>query len=138
MKQSDSEQAIDPTLRIYELTTLYEVSRVLLGSSSPEHLAFDVLTATMGLTGSTWGILWTAADDRGTLHCMRTCGHMVFSTDPVTLPTDWATLLADRSQPVLWEEIKEAGSDEESLFTSPAPDWLHSVEPDLILPLSEQ
>ncbi len=137
MKQSDPEQVVDPTLRIYELTTLYEVSRVLLGSSSPEHLAFDVLTATMGLTGSTWGILWAAADDLGTLVCLRSCGHQVFSPEPVTLPHDWATLLADRSQPVLWEEAKAGGSAGESLFTSPVPGWLKSLEPELILPLSE-
>lgn len=138
MEHSDPEQIIDPTLRIYELTTLYDVSRVLLGSSSPEHLAFDVLTATMGLTGSTWGILWTAVDDQGTLHCIRTCGHEAFSPEPVTLPPDWAALLADRSQPVLWEEVKATGSAGESLFTSPAPGWLKSLEPELILPLSQQ
>ena len=137
MKLSDSEQVIDPTLRIYELTTLYEVSQVLLGSSSPEHFAFDVLTATMGLAESSWGILWTAADDMGTLVCLRTCGHQAFSPEPVVLPRDWATLLADRSQPILWEDIVTGGSAGKSLFTSPAPDWLQSLEPELILPLSE-
>ena len=98
MEPSELEQNFDPTLRIYELTTLYEVSRVLLGSTSPEHLAFDVLTAAMGLTGSIWGVLWVATDDEGTFNCLRTCGQPMSSPEPVSLPYDWAMSLAERSR----------------------------------------
>ena len=138
MEPSELEQNFDPTLRIYELTTLYEVSRVLLGSTSPEHLAFDVLTAAMGLTGSIWGVLWVATDDEGTFNCLRTCGQPMSSPEPVSLPYDWAMSLAERSQPLLWEETTAKGTTGQTLFTSPAPQWLETLEPELILPLTER
>ena len=138
MEPSNLEQAYDPTQRIYELTTLYEVSRVLLESPSPEHLAFDVLTSAMGLTGATWGVLWTAIDNEGTLRCLRACGQPMPSPEPVNLPHDWPMLLAEHSHPLLWEEIDPESPAERSHFASPAPDWLAALKPELILPLSER
>lgn len=138
MDTSDLESSVDSTQRIYELTTLYEVSRVLLGSRTPGHLAFDALTAAMGLAGSEWGILWATSDPGCSLRFLSSCGQPVQTTGPIDLPDDWLSFLADRSQPLLWDEITSGNLPDKDLVSSPVPAWLESLQPEMVLPLSER
>ncbi len=135
---SDRESSVDSTQRIYELTTLFEVSRVLLGSRTPGHLAFDALTAAMGLAGSEWGILWATSDPGCSLRFLSSCGQPVQTTGPIDLPDDWLSFLADRSQPLLWDEITSGNLPDKDLVSSPVPAWLESLQPEMVLPLSER
>jgi len=135
---SDLESSVDSTQRIYELTTLYEVSRVLLGSRTPGHLAFDALTAAMGLAGSEWGFLWALSDAGSSLRLLSACGQPDQTIGPADLPEEWLTFLADHSQPLLWSEIQSIDLSDSDPVSSPAPAWLESLHPEMILPLSER
>lgn len=138
MESHDLESAIDPTRRIYELTTLYEVSRVLLSSRTPEHLAFDALTAAMGLAGSGWGILWTSIDSQGSLRPLSICGRPASIDKSVSLPHDWVQFFTERPQPLMWRELSTDSFTSQNHLTSPLPTWLDTLKPELLLPLSER
>ncbi|MFC1627657.1 sigma 54-interacting transcriptional regulator [Gemmatimonadota bacterium] len=138
MDTSDLESSVDSTHRIYELTTLYEVSRVLLGSRTPGHLGFDALTAVMGLAGSEWGILWATSDPGCSLRFLSACGRPVQTTGATDLPDDWLSFFAARSQPLLWDEILSGSLSDGEPVRSPVPTWLNSLHPEIVLPLSER
>ncbi|MFC1530193.1 sigma 54-interacting transcriptional regulator, partial [Gemmatimonadota bacterium] len=138
METSDLESSVDSTQRIYELTTLYEVSRVLLGSRTPGHLGFDALTAAMGLAGSEWGIMWAAPDIGGSLRFLSACGHPAHPVGQAELSADWLSFLADRSQPLLREEITAGSGSDGGPVSTPPPTWLDSLQPEILVPLSER
>ncbi|MFC1500434.1 sigma 54-interacting transcriptional regulator [Candidatus Zixiibacteriota bacterium] len=135
---SDLESSVDSTQRIYELTTLYEVSRILLGSRTPGHLAFDALTAAMGLAGSEWGFLWATATPGSSLRLLSACGQAVQTAGPADLSEEWRSRLALQSQPVLWDDILSGTLSDGDPVSSPVPSWLESLQPAIIIPLSER
>jgi len=138
VETSDLESSVDSTQRIYELTTLYEVSRVLLGSRTPGHLAFDALTTAMGLAGSEWGAMWAAPDADGSLRFLSACGQPVQSVGRIELSEDWLAFLADRTQPLLREEVAAICGTEGGTVSSPPPAWLDALQPEIVVPLSER
>ncbi|MFO7768432.1 MAG: sigma 54-interacting transcriptional regulator, partial [bacterium] len=112
-----------PDPRIFELTTLYEVSRTLLGSDSANGMAFDILTAVMGLTGARWGCLF-AAGPAG-LTPVRCCGQREWARAPLPCTDAVRTALADLPAPIRPEGPLEL------------PHWIRRSGAELLLPLSE-
>ncbi len=122
------EPSHDPAQRIFELTALYEVSRILLESRPEQQVTFEVLTAAMGLAGSTWGVIWVLAGEERRLIPVAACGRPLPERCPVSIPADWSQRLAAGSEPMLWTD---RSSD------SPIA-WLEEVEPEMLVPLSAQ
>ncbi len=123
--------------RLFELTTLYEVSRVLQASTNPEQMAFDVLTAVIGLTGARWGIIWMTTDDDGTLRPVQACGLDIRRSTSALLSSDWLRALSDRSRPFLLKDVRSSGRLSSAGDNGlPVPSWLSDHNPELILPLA--
>ncbi len=135
---SELEQVPEPSRRIYELTALYEISRILLASPTPEQLAFDALTASMGLTGSQWGIMWRAGAPPGTLHHLRSCGRPAPAESLFTLPPEWVDLLTDRQQPVILADGPERAGTGVAARGREPPASLAGIGAEMLLPLSER
>jgi len=131
-----SQSDTDTAQRLFELTTLYEVSRLLQLSDSFEQTAFDVLTSVIGLTGARWGILWIFEDEERSLRPLHACGLSLTHSGALELPDDWIAELSARSEPLLLNQNRE--DDFRSTFHDGGAltTWTAGYEPELILPLS--
>jgi transcriptional regulator with GAF, ATPase, and Fis domain len=133
------EPSLDPTQRIFELTALYEVSRILIETPVEKQLTFEVLTAAMGLAGSSWGVIWIAAEDDGTLVAVNSCGRPMPVDDRCALSDEWWRHLAARSEPILWAggAVGESSNGAAEYPQTSLP-WLDALEPELVIPLTAQ
>ena len=141
MDSSTLEPSHDPAQRVFELTALYEVSRILLETPPERRLSFEVLTAAMGLAGSLWGVIWVLAADGCVLEPAGACGRPLPEREPVALPPEWHRFLATRADPLMWKEFHRS-SDGKSLSAGTLPavslPWLDTLDPEMVVPLSAQ
>jgi len=119
-----SSLAGDPGPRIFELSTLYEVSRTLLGSDSADHMAFDTLTAVMGLTGASWGC-FLASGPEGLIP-LRCCGRSELGDTVLSCPEELQRALAGSRGPLRASDLPGL------------PPWIRDSGADILLPLSEE
>ncbi len=122
--------------RLFELTTLYEVSRLLQGSPAQDQMTFDVLTAVMGLTGARWGVIWLI-DENNNLYPFQGCGFDIFNSHPSRLSESCIQALTDRSGPFLlnngYSSTKVSSDHREDI---PIPARLLEKDPELLVPLA--
>ncbi|MFC1529739.1 sigma 54-interacting transcriptional regulator [Gemmatimonadota bacterium] len=134
MEYSQSET--DTAQRLFELTTLYEVSRLLQLSDSFEQTAFDVLTSVVGLTGARWGIFWKFEAEERSLGPLHACGLSLTHSGALDLPDDWIADLSARSEPLLLNQGRQGVDYSTHPEGRELPAWTAGYEPELILPLS--
>lgn len=136
VKTPSIERDANTAQRLFELTTLYEVSRLLQLAGS-EQLTFDVLTAVMGLTGARWGIIWTAGSDECTMQAAHACGLNLDSIPPSSLPVEWINELSARSRPLLLRDGRFGAVPALSRGRGiPLPSSISEYGPEMILPLT--
>lgn len=138
MECNDSESASDPTQRLFELTTLYELSRMLLGSTSQEHLSFNALTAVMGLTGAEWGILWVTDTAEGRTVPINSCGMDITLPDSGEVTPGWWADLTSFPEPRRRGDDGNWSVSGREPVNGPPPWALLPVTPDMVLPLVER
>lgn len=129
------ESEVASSQRLFELTTLYEVSRLLQGSPAQDQMTFDVLTAVMGLTGARWGVIWLI-DENNNLHPFQGCGFDISNSHPSRLSESCIQILTDRSGPLLLNNgfsSAKVSSDHHEDALMPA--WLLEKDPELLVPL---
>gem|GEM_PF-650806 len=122
--------------RLFELTTLYEISRLLQASTNLHQVTFDVLTAVIGLTGARWGVIWLSGNENGSMVPVQACGYEISTSSPTDLPGEWTRSLSDRPRPFLLNNGSGNTFDLPGHDGVQMPLWLADHNPELILPLS--
>jgi len=127
----------DTAQRLFELSTLYEVSRLLQASASADQMAFDVLTAVIGLTGARWGILWMADSEKGVFKPVHTCGLVRSDSETLRLTPHQIEYLSSRTAPLLLPDCDQVPTDRaEWDGESGISGTFQGRQPELLLPLS--
>lgn len=121
----------DAPERLFQLSALYEVSRIIEERDGSSQLVFDVLTTVIGLTGARWGVAWTPDALGSTGGTVQACG-LATRRGEAILSRAWLDRLAGGSRPIRLDGGDQlARAVEEGL-----PSWLADQLPELILPLA--